>query len=551
MSDDDKTDFNDLQREEGLDEVARQVMPVLRALEAKSGVVVSAEAQLPPPEVKELEALSLEAALFRFSLTYPESEVYDSEKNCIVRRSVLKDLLGPDLYKEWNTSKHRKVVEHGVAQESVHHFQYQGDGELAWMLNKLTLLYPDEVAWDADAKKLVIIRNLNLHYKANWDAWLKHPMRRSIPRENLVFDPSESVDPKTHINKFDGWPLEPVNNYEAASPVLQLIHHLCGPEDAAFDFLMQWLAYPLKYPGAKMKTAVLMHSDVQGAGKSLLADGVMRQIYGKYSTTVGQHQMEGAYNDWLVDQLFCVFEEIFNRKNKFDHTGPLKQLITGEKQRIEKKFVSGWEESSCMNSMFNSNEFMPFSIEPNDRRFLVIWPRKKLPRDIAEKILDYSVHPPKMREGVAEAFYHELLNWDMDPDFDASTEPPMTKAKEEIIDFGRASWDTFLREWEAERLDVPFIPCLSEHLYRLYKWWCGRFGEHAMGNQKFLQLVAKKLDRRRDLRYVIGDVEKKGTFILPIPIPSQVKQSEWLGDCASDFKKKALSAMGDGDYPSG
>ncbi len=139
------------------------------------------------------------------------------------------------------------------------------------------------------------------------------------------------------------------------------------------SWLALWLAYPLQHVGAKMATAVLMHSEVHGSGKSLLFDGVMRPIYGEYGATLGQQQMESQYTDWQSNLLYGLFEEIFSREKKYSQTGTMKQMITATSTRIEKKFVSGWEEDNHMNCIFLSNELQPFPVEPSDRRFLVVW----------------------------------------------------------------------------------------------------------------------------------------------------------------------------------
>ena len=64
--------------------------------------------------------------------------------------------------------------------------------------------------------------------------------------------------------------------------------------------------------GTKLATAILFHGEVQGAGKSLFFSDIHRQVYGKYSATLGQHQLESQYSDWKSGNLYSVFEEIFD-----------------------------------------------------------------------------------------------------------------------------------------------------------------------------------------------------------------------------------------------
>jgi len=119
-----------------------------------------------------------------------------------------------------------------------------------------------------------------------------------------------------------------------------------------------------------MDTALIVHGHIQGAGKSLFFDRIMRKIYGSYLLTLGQGQLESQYNDWVDGKLFTVFEEIFQGKDRYSHMGMIKQLITGDTVYINKKFVSGWTQDNFVNTVFLSNDLQPLSLDENDRRHL-------------------------------------------------------------------------------------------------------------------------------------------------------------------------------------
>jgi putative DNA primase/helicase len=299
-------------------------------------------------------------------------------------------------------------------------------------------------------------------------------------------------------------------------------------------WLVHWLAYPLQNVGGKMGTAVLMHSEMQGSGKSLFFGKVMRKIFGaEYSSTLGQHQLESSYTDWRSKMLYGVFEEIFSRDQKYSHTGTMKEMITGETQRIEKKFMSGWEEANHMNAVFLSNEIQPFPVEPFDRRMLVIWPEGKLDKALVKRVLD------ELNNGGAEAFYNHLLQLNLEG-FASHTEPPMTEAKERLIDFGRAGWDSFYQEWSKGYLKVPYSPCLIVDLYESYKNWCHSGHERQVSLKKFSDFmsVPSRGKRKRDVWYQVGQGKKKGTFLIVGEPPSDMPQSTWLGRCVSEFQKE-------------
>jgi putative DNA primase/helicase len=62
-----------------------------------------------------------------------------------------------------------------------------------------------------------------------------------------------------------------------------------------FDWLLDWLAYPLQNPGAKMQSCILIHG-AQGAGKNTFF-GTLLEIYSnEYSVEFGPAQLENRFN---------------------------------------------------------------------------------------------------------------------------------------------------------------------------------------------------------------------------------------------------------------
>jgi putative DNA primase/helicase len=115
-------------------------------------------------------------------------------------------------------------------------------------------------------------------------------------------------------------------------------------------------------------------------------------------------------------------------------------------------------------------------LENDDRRHLVIWTPPKPDEGFFAEVNE------EMANGGVAALHHYLLNLDLG-DFKPWTKPPMTEAKQDLIDLGLSSEERFLREWQRLEIEgrngetVPFCPCLGSHLYRVYEDWCKRQGE--------------------------------------------------------------------------
>lgn len=548
MGNTNQTDFNDLHQAEGLEVVREQIYAALEQPEYAEPVQDSPAPSLDeaPPWGGEAVAdlprapstvapLSIEQVKERFALALPSGKVWDAHEKKLLKGSTAKQIIGKKLYAEWYDSGDKRTVQETDVQNKAAAAEAQGGGEIGRILNRYVYLYPTDGVWDIDRREIVPISSLKLAIAKHFDEWLKSPARQQIDRENLVFDPTQQCNPDTHINMFRGLAIKPEGEEEKCAAIIETLHFLCNGETEPFAWLVKWLAYPLQNVGAKMDTAVMMHSEVQGSGKSLFFDGVMRKIYGEYSATLGQHQLESQYTDWRSQKLYCLFEEIFSRDQKYSHTGTLKQMITGETQRIEKKFISGWEEANHMNAVFLSNEIQPFHVEPSDRRMLVIWPRKKMAPELQKRV-GY-----ELKHGGPAAFFNWLLQQDLS-DFDQRTKPPMTDAKESLIVFGRPGWETFFYEWQAGTLDVAFAPCLTGDLYQVYHRWCSKAGEKSMSRNKFTEFISKRVPVKRSVKYTKGCGVVQGHFFMPVDIPEDVVQKDWFARCVDEFRKSMESS---------
>ncbi|WP_051686933.1 DUF5906 domain-containing protein [Microbulbifer sp. HZ11] len=561
-------DFNDIHCRHGLGEVRRQWDQFISRVQAGADNVIvfphpsqAEAAPVPgapplddiPPEYSESEAaespapsvvaeareITFEDALKRFALISGTTKVWDEHLHRELKAAAFRAEVGPKVCKEFmDSTEKRKVLELDVkrfiaARQAAH----KGAGGVGEMLERFTYLEVSDTAWDAKRRTLERLQDIRHAYPDSYDIWYKHPDRRMVDKENLVFDPSRQVDPDTHINMFRGLPLKPKRDDKKCRHIRHLLWQLCNEDNEVWEWLIRWLAYPLQHLGSKMASAVLMHSSVHGSGKSLFFDVVMRAVYGEYSRTLGQQQMEGQYTDWMSNLLYGVFEEIFSRSSKYSHQGSLKQMITGKTVRIEKKFVSGWEEANYMNAVFLSNEILPFPVEGSDRRFLVVWPEKKLSEELKKAV------PAELEYGGAEAFYAWLLAVDLG-DFHPHTEPPVTAAKQSLIDFGLPSWERFLKEWKAEELDVPYCSCLTNDLFVAYAMWCKEsYAGSPLRRDKFLENAARELDRKPNRYYDspggFGKPPKKsvtGTFFFVHEQPHDKTQHEWLSECVKYFR---------------
>lgn len=489
------------------------------------------------------EGLSLKALLRRYALIEGTTHVWDIDKAKKMKRAAFEAHVGKDKFKEWSAvtdSTKKRVSEEWVRDiEQARTMAGKAVGDIT-MPPLVRYVYIDGTkdVWDYAKKRRIAEGAVKMALGDAYSLWLNSPERRVVDMNHIVFDPTMTHDPAVYINTFEGLPLEPSNNLAACENLRWLIAFLCNHEENAVDWLTRWLAYPLQHTGAKMDTAVLMHSIIEGSGKSLLFSVVMGMLYGQYSATVGQTQLEGNFNAWQSGKLWAVFEEVVSRDQRYNQVGKIKQLITGQTVRIESKFVNGWEEASHMNAVFLSNEIMPWPISDSDRRFLVMWPEEKLPAD-RQKAIKH-----ELANGGVEALYGWLLSVDLG-DFDPQTKPPVTPARERLVALSRASWQTFLHLWQAGELGRGLWgACLSTDIYALFLEWCHRNKEHSMSQTKFSLFIstAPGMEKTRAIPWSAGLGRRFGAFFFPSDegafLPPSMTAAE-LGKHVEEWRERA------------
>lgn len=276
---------------------------------------------------------------------------------------------------------------------------------------------------------------------------------------------------------------------------------------------MRWLAYPLQHPGAKMKSAIVVHGP-QGTGKSRFFEAYAK-IYGEYSLVMNQGAIEDKFNaDWTSKKLFIVADEVVASAEKFHLKNQLKGLITGETIRVNPKNVSAHVEKNQMNLVFLSNEKQPVVLENDDRRHCVIWTPPKKSADF------YTEIDAEIESGGIEALYHKLLTLDLG-DFKPWTLPPMTVSKKQLIDINIDTVEMFINEWSIGNLGLPVCPVSRTDLYKAYESWCRENGEKFPRPSKMFYAHIDKLrgwvngfkDRYETLHYT-GE-KKRERVIIP------------------------------------
>ena len=560
-----KIDWNDLHVEFGLDVVREQLqraaanapLPRVRTAgepdaaddlpPAPSDTAPAAGAAPPEEGAGEAAGWTLEKVTSRFALVEGETKVFDLHRKVVVKKTGFLAMVGKALGNQWYDLPSKKGV------DPEHAKRLETDAKLGKRLGKskgqvsakdlywrYVYLDGSQDIYDRQLRQCLPAAAVKLALGDAFSLWQNSDQRQVIPAANLVFDPRMTESPKDTINTFEGLPLTPNPDLDLCRGIVWLLGFLCNGQQDAVDWLTKWLAFPLQHVGAKLDTAVLMHSTMEGSGKSLLFGDIMRPIYGEYGATVGQVQLESSWSQWQSSKLYGLFEEVVSRDQRYNQTGKIKHMVTGKTVRIESKFMNGWEEANYMNAVFLSNEILPWPIGENDRRMLVLWPELTLPEK-AQKRIGW-----ELANGGIEAFYQYLLDYDLG-DFDERTRPPKTPARQRLVELSFTAWETFYNLWKTDGLGIPFSPCRTQDLYGLFTEWCSRGGEHKLSETKFGLFLGTKPDTYKSpgqyFWYDDFNNRRRSMFFVPNPPDGlDLSDGKRLGQLVRDWRRQAAEA---------
>ena len=410
-------------------------------------------------------------------------------------------------------------------------------GKLQTLFRRWVFQFASQMVWDTETRQPYTLAGVRNQYgNDEVRMWMQSDKRREVKVEQVVFDPSGKCGPEC-INLFGGLDMVPMQG--VYQPIVDLLEHLVDGDIDVREWILDWIAYPLQNPGAKMPTSVIMHGD-EGSGKNLFWE-IVQAIYGEYGSVVGQDQLESKFNDYLSKKLFIIGDEVLSRQEMRHLKGKLKAMISGKTLQIETKMMPVRPEANHVNLVFLSNELQPNALDASDRRHLVVWTPVKKDRPYYQAVVECA------DKGGREAFYFELKRRDLTK-FDPYAPPPMTAAKTDLIDLGRPNPERFYLAWRAGDLPVPFNTCSVGQAYRLYKRWASIQGEKFISAANYFSRQVLR-EAKEALTVKVCKVGQKTTktarMWLCTPTPAGIDEGAHIGGCIDAFESMLVQYTGE------
>jgi putative DNA primase/helicase len=403
------------------------------------------------------------------------------------------------------------------------------DFSLGALLERYTLVTSTSTVYDGREYKLWELTALRIAATNKVvSRWQKHPERKNVRLEDVVFDPCGSNAPH-QVNLFRGMPLKPKAG--DCGQILELLHFLCGRDDSIYDWLLKWIAYPLQHIGAKMQSCVIMHGP-EGTGKNLFW-GIVAELYGEYAVSISQNQLDGRFNGWASAKLFAIGNEVVSRAELYHTKGALKTMITERTWLIEEKHLPARKEANHTNFALLSNVLQPVVPDPDDRHYMIVWTPDALESSF------YTEVAAEMKAGGVEAFYAHLMALPM-KGFNEHTKPIATEAKDRLIELSMDTPERFWRSWQAGDLKQPYLPAPSMVVYRIYFRWCETRGEKPLREAVFSAHMHRRMSKQRKRYYDSSkQMDRQQWFLIPHdwrPSSPEKTEVQIFTDCVESFR---------------
>jgi hypothetical protein len=351
------------------------------------------------------------------------------------------------------------------------------------------------------------------------DWWLKRTDKRSCSQVECL--PPPLPVPDYVMNTWDGFPIERVELDTSADfePLLKCIKSVCGHCEKSYEYVLNWFAFMVQYPGLKPGVALVFYSEAQGTGKTTIAEGIVKafcmerddmvlitdtadRIIGRFSTA-GEKQL-------------VVLNEV-SLRDTCKHTSALKSFVT---DKYFEKELKGQQSQSIHNvakSIYTSNDDWCLSIENSDRRHQMLHADASVAndREFFKPVNEVLENKSCMRNFYEMLKTRDISTWNAERDrVKNEIYQEFKNNSRKTIDFFWANhYDEYERKWINDEEDMPEEDEMpTDEYFKRYVKYCEKTKcPEPMKKQRFTRATKLLL---KDIILYNGKVSGTGQRVL-------------------------------------
>jgi hypothetical protein len=226
--------------------------------------------------------------------------------------------------------------------------------------SRLLTLFENKFFKNAEGKQTSFIKT-----------WLTDEHIKTFTRTGFYPDPSTC--PESHFNEFKGFAFEKYMSHEPVEcpELLQLMTWLCGNDEKARDYMLDWMAQIIQQPSIKSGICPVFGGG-QGTGKDFTLDWFRRFILGddvSLMTAQPETDLFGSFSTRVKNRLFIKLEE-GEGKTFHGNSDKFKNFITAPTTTLHPKGIDPTTIIFPARFAITTNNFNAVKVEPEDRRFV-------------------------------------------------------------------------------------------------------------------------------------------------------------------------------------
>lgn len=262
----------------------------------------------------------------------------------------------------------------------------------------------------------------------------------SVLIDNVSYKPVESLtfeeNGKVYFNTYNKSKYLSMKVKPKEFPIIQkILMNLVGNEIEGYDWFCNWLAWQIQNPLDRLPTGIIFQGE-QGTGKSVFCSYVLKNIFGDNYREIGQAQINGDFNDFMLGKQLIVANEVIHNDNKYLVPDKLKNFMTDEYVAVNIKFKDPITAKNYTQWIYLSNNQIPVKIDKDDRRYTVVLSCK------LENGFELVSNLLSNLEEELEGFVYYLKS--LDPKFELVSQPLLNQARKDLIQAGGNSIDNFM-----------------------------------------------------------------------------------------------------------
>lgn len=266
-----------------------------------------------------------------------------------------------------------------------------------------------------------------------------------IPRvDNYRYDPANSdkafvfEDKLKFVNTYHATYPEPNESDSAEAGEIFMEHVATLVDEPEYQsLLIDWLAFQVQNPGAKIRWAVLLQG-AEGCGKTAIAEALLA-VMGRSNATVldANLLLRDMFNGWAMGSQLVGVEEIrVVGHNRHEVMNRLKPCITNDRLSIRVPFRPPFQTHNNVNYIMFTNFHDSLAVSENDRRYFVLESAIQSKAQVRHLGKTYFARLYRMIKTQAGGLRHWLLNWKVSDAFHPDGPPPATKYLAELTKAG-------------------------------------------------------------------------------------------------------------------